>query len=93
VGFARAETLEEIWNEGWVDVDIPADEFAEFNRPESNESGTRVHTWDSVGKGFVISGIGNRQTGQIRVVTREATEAEFEFFGHHRVPIVITKRF
>ena len=92
VGFARSETLEAVWN-GWVALDIPAESFAEHNRPASKKAGKRVLTWDGIGRGKVISGIGNRKTGTIRVVTREATEEEFEAFGHNRVPQLIDSRF
>ena len=92
VGFARSETLAETW-ENWVPLDIPADEYAEHNRPASKEQKQRVLTWGNVNRGDVISGIGNRATGAIRIVTREATEEEFETFGHARLPEVIDSRF
>lgn len=92
VGFAREETLEDVWS-GWVPVDIPAEEFAEHNRPESREAGTRVLVWADVDKGKVVSGVGNRKTGAVRLITREATEEEFEIFGHARLPVVIDRRF
>lgn len=92
IGFARSETLEERWSD-WVNLDIPADDFAEHNRPLSRKLGTRVLTWAKVGIGKVISGIGNRKTGEIRMVTREATEEEFDLFGHSRVPVIVDRRF
>ena len=91
-GFARGETLEEVWD-GWVPLDIPVDAFAEHNRPASKEANKRVLTWVETDKGSVISGIGNRATGAIRIVTREATEEEFEAFGHNRLPQVIDSRY
>lgn len=92
IGFARSETLEETWQD-WVPLDIPADDFAEHNRPESRKLGSRVLTWAKVELGKVISGIGNRKTGEIRMVTREATEEEFDLFGHSRLPVIIDRRF
>jgi hypothetical protein len=38
VGFARSETLEAVWD-GWVPLDIPAESFAEHNRPASKKAG------------------------------------------------------
>jgi hypothetical protein len=92
VGFARAETLEATWK-NWIPLDIPAEAFAEHNRPASLVAGTQVLTWAETGKGMVVSGIGNRKTGEVRVVTRDATEQEFETFGHSRMPVVVSGRF
>jgi len=92
VGFARGETLGEVWD-SWVLLDIPADEFAEHNRPASKEAKRRVLTWGDINRGDVISGIGNPSTGEVRMVTREATEEEFDLFGHTRLPEVIGSRF
>lgn len=93
-GFARVETLKETWEDkGWVPLDIPANEFAEHNRPASRVSGTQILTWSKIDKGKVISGVGNRKTGEVRIVTREASEDEFETFGHTRMPVLIEKRF
>ena len=92
IGFARSETLEETWGD-WVTLDIPADDFAEHNRIESRKLGSRVLTWAKVGVGKVISGIGNRKTGEVRMVTRDATEEEFDLFGHSRVPVIVDRRF
>ena len=87
-GFARSETLGDKWlSKGWIELDIHADEFAERNR-EAN-----CLTWAKVPDGQVVSGIGNRRSGQVKVVTREATEAEQETFGHHRLPVLVPTRF
>jgi hypothetical protein len=91
VGFAREETLQAVWD-GWVPVDIKADAFAERNRAASKAAGTAVLTWGDL-KGKVISGIGNRKTGEVRVITRNATEDEVEKFGHNRMPVIIEARF
>ncbi len=92
VGFARSETIEAVWA-GWTPVDIKAEAFAEHNRPESRSSGTQVLTWGEVKTGQAIAGIGNRKTGEIRVITREATEEEIETCGHSRMPLLLEERF
>lgn len=88
-GFARSETLVETWlQKGWVEVDIPASDFAERNRLMQN-----TLTWGQVDDGHVVSGIGNRDNGKVKVVTREATPKEHAVFGHNRLPVIIPTRF
>jgi hypothetical protein len=91
-GFARSETLKSVWL-GWTELDVYADAFAENNGPASKIAHTQVLTWAGVEKGMVLSGIGNRETGEVRIVTRGATEEEVEKFGHDRVPVIIAERF
>jgi len=88
VGFARSETAQAVWGETFnVELDIPAGRFAESNR----NTGRLV--WDNVPNGHVISGVGNRATGEVRILTREANAAEQTQYGHHRLPVIIPRRF
>ncbi|OHD26158.1 MAG: hypothetical protein A2Y38_23860 [Spirochaetes bacterium GWB1_59_5] len=84
-GFARSETVEAVWGPRWIPLDIPADRFAERNKI------TGKLVWaDANG---VISGIGNRESGEVKILTREATYQERMLFGHHRVPVIHEERY
>lgn len=83
-GFARSEILNWWIQRGGILLDIPAAEFAE----RSERTGELV--WDAVPEGFVIRAILDRQTAHelIKIVTREATPAEFGKFEHDRMPVL-----
>ena len=75
-GFARSERIEN-WLKVWEPVVIPVEAFAE----RSHATGENV--W--LQEGSVLAGLLFK--GQVRVVTREATLVERDYFGHARVPL------
>lgn len=83
-GFARSEKL--VWwrSKGCLPVDVPALRFAE----RSHKDG-RLH-WGDVPEGQVIRGLwdAGAPTPQVLIVTRPATLAEMESFGHDRMPLI-----
>ena len=84
-GFARSETVRSVWGPDWIPLDIPVERFAERNKT------TGELVWaDAAG---VVSGIGNRTSREVRILTREATAAEKAHFGHHRLPVIHEERF
>jgi len=93
-GFARSETALEMWSGSYnIDLDIPADGFAERNREASKKAGTRVETECDLATSLVIYALGERKTGGVRILTREASEGEKSMLGHHRVPVTGPARF
>ena len=86
-GFARSETAKAIWKLFDAELDIPAEKFAENNRV------TGGRTYGALAKGYAIQGIGNRQTGEVKILTREATPEEKDHFGHDRLPVTGLARF
>ena len=83
-GFARSERLGWWQSKGCLPVDVPATRFAE----RSHKDG-RLH-WGDVPEGYVIRGLWDCSglTPQILIVTRPATRAEVEVFGHDRMPLL-----
>ncbi len=83
-GFARSERLGWWQSKGCLPVDVPATRFAE----RSHKDG-RLH-WGDVPEGHVIRGLwdSSGSTPQILIVTRPATLAEVEVFGHDRMPLL-----
>lgn len=79
--------------EQWKEVDIPASSYFEHNRGESRVQRKRVLIEGDVPAGMVISGIGNPQTGEVLIVTREASDEEKEIYGRDRLPALIPARF
>ena len=93
-GFARSETAEATWGDSFaIELDIPAESFAEYNRPASKKAGTKVETEANLSRGQVIYALGQRKTGGIRILTREASVTEKIRFGHHRMPLTGPIRF
>lgn len=93
-GFARSETVESVWGKTHtVDLDVPADKFAENNKVAAAKSGAQVLTWAAMPPDAVIYGIGNRKNGEVKLLTRQATDEERQFFGHHRLPVIGPRRF
>lgn len=86
-GFARSETAEATWIRFDTELDIPAVQFAENNR------NTGRKTFGKIVEGHVIHAIGDRLSGHIKVLTRDATQVEENFFGHERVPVTGPARF
>lgn len=86
VGFARSEKLHWWRGKGCLPVDVPAIRFAE----RSHKDG-RLH-WGDVPDGRVIRGLWDPSgpSPQILIVTRPATLAELESFGHDRMPLIET---
>ena len=94
VGFARSETALTTWGAAFpVELDVPADSFAERNRVASKAANTRVETEADVPTGQVIYALGRRKTGGVRILTREATATELTNVGHNRMPVTGPKRF
>jgi len=94
VGFVRSETAQAIWGATYkIELDIPADGFAEHNRPSSKRAGARVETEGEVPAGRVIYALGNRARGDIRILTRAATTQELATYGHNRMPVTGPSRF
>ena len=83
-GFARSERLGWWQGKGCLPVDGPATKFAE----RSHKDG-RLH-WGDVPEGHVIRGLwdSSGSTPQVLIVTRPATLAEVEAFGHDRMPLL-----
>lgn len=83
-GFARSERLAWWKSKGCLPVDVPAIRFAE----RSHKDG-RLY-WGDVPQGQVIRGLwdASAPTPQILIVTRPATLAEMESFGHDRMPLI-----
>jgi hypothetical protein len=88
-GFARSERLEWWRNRGCLPVDVPATRFAE----RSHRDG-KLH-WGEVPEGHVIRGLWDSSgpVPQVLIVTRPATLAEREAFGHDRMPLLETPIF
>jgi hypothetical protein len=84
VGFARSERLAWWRSKGCVPVDVPASRFAE----RSHKDG-RLY-WGDIPNGQVIRGLWDDSgpTPQILIVTRPASLAELESFGHDRMPLI-----
>jgi hypothetical protein len=84
-GFARDERLNWWLQKGCQPVDVPAVRFAERSRKDG-----RLH-WGDVPAGQVIRGL--RDPGGpvalVLIVTRPATAAEAEAFGHDRMPLIV----
>lgn len=83
-GFARTEILGWWISKGGILLDIPCEEFAE----RSEVDGTLK--WRSVPPGLVIRALLDRQTDHelVKIVTRESTPEECEYFQHSRVPVL-----
>jgi hypothetical protein len=83
-GFARSERLGWWKSKGCLPVDVPAGRFAERSQKDG-----RLH-WGEVPEGHVIRGLwdSSGSTPQILIVTRPATLAEVEAFGHDRMPLL-----
>ena len=83
-GFARSEILGWWISKGGILLDIPCEEFAERSEVDGTLS------WQSVPQGFVIRALLDRQTDHelVKIVTRESTPEECEFFQHSRVPVL-----
>jgi hypothetical protein len=84
VGFARSERLGWWRGKGCQPVDVPADRFAE----RSHRDG-KLH-WGEVPEGSVIRGLldSGGPAPQVLIVTRPATIAELEAYGHDRMPLI-----
>jgi hypothetical protein len=82
-GFARSEILDWWISKGGVLLDIPCDEFAERSEVDGSLN------WKNAPPGQVLRALLDRQTNHalVKIVTREATREEFEFFQHSRVPV------
>ena len=65
-------------------MDVPANRFAE----RSHKDG-RLH-WGDVAEGLVIRGLWDSSgpIPQVLIVTRPASTAELEAFGHDRMPLI-----
>ncbi len=83
-GFARRESLAWWTRKGGELADVPAHRFAE----RSDRDGQL--RWDEVPPGFVVRGLIDPNDGKplLKVVTRAASEAELERFGHPRMPLL-----
>ncbi len=82
-GFARREWLHGPPKGGAL-VDVPANRFAERSRR------TAQLVWDDVPAGQVIRGlvVPNKGKPILRIVTRECSPEEEEFFGHDRICVI-----
>lgn len=91
-GFIRSDA-EEKTKRFWVQkgftakLDVPATRFAEKSRKTDGD------VFDDVGDGNVVFAVGNRKTGEVKVLTRNASPAEAERFGHDRMPVTGRRRF
>lgn len=93
-GFARSESAKAIWSQSHdVELDIPAERFGEHNRSASKIAGTRVETECPLSAGRVIYALGNRKSGSVKILTREANDKEKARIGHNRVPVTGPSRF
>ncbi len=83
-GFARQEILSWWEGKGAILIDVPATRFAE----RSGVTGKLL--WDVVPSGLVIRGLVDHQTNTplIKILTRQASEVEFEKFQHPRMPVL-----
>lgn len=81
-GFARQEILEWWLRRGYELVDVPADRFA----VRSDVSEELV--WSEVPAGCVLRAIVDRESGELRLVTRAAKPEELLHFQHERMPTV-----
>ena len=86
-GFARSETAEAVLAQFDIELDVPAEKFAENNK----HTGDR--TFGDLPEGHVIRAIGNRRTGHIKILTRDADALERQFYGHNRLPVTGPARF
>jgi len=95
-GFARSETAKATWAHYDVELDIPVEKFAENNRHTGKQTWATVNDLVSTlfpSLSYVIYAIGNRKTGDMKILTREAESQEKAYFGHHRVPVLGWPRF
>lgn len=81
-GFARNETLPWWQKNGGELVDIHAERFAE----RANDNHDLI--WDDIPAGQVIRGLIEKEKGQLKIVTRPATDDETKKFRHSRMPLL-----
>ena len=94
MNLTRSETAHETWKNNFlVELDIPVDGFTEVNRYLSKQSRKKFLTPQSVTPGMVIYGLGDRRTGQLLILTRDANPEEKLLFGHNRVPVIGSARY
>lgn len=81
--FARSETLQEKWlARGWSVGSLATDRIAE-------RANTGELRWSSKPVCVKVVYTRSNRGCQLAVVTRQATMREQQFFGHHRVPVVV----
>lgn len=78
VGFARVETVREKWlTRGWQTCTVPIANFAE---------GHDRQRWADTGEALVAA---LHKAGEVVVITRQATPAEYRKLDHHRMPVQV----
>ena len=88
-GFARSEILSWWKLQGAEEVDVPATEFAE----RSDVTGKL--RWEFVPHHCIVAALLDHRTTMplLKILTRASTEAELKKYEHHRMPLLLSRRF